>query len=296
MDRLVELARPLWTLFEPVHAVTYFAPEARAAFEEVGLRGFWRGYFAGRAAPLGPVGPAPVVASFMGFAPSTVERAVPAVWSLATPEQVLRARMAGAVAALRGLWTGYDAEAVAETAVLLERSIDELDCSGRVLSAANAALDRPTDPDERVWHACTVLREHRGDGHVAALVAAGLTGCSSLVLRSGLDPEGAGLKSSRGWADEPWAAAIDRLRERGWLDSAGFATEEGRRAHAAIEAATDVAAADPWRRLSETELFRLVELLEPLAKACAAALPYPNPIGLPVPADKIRSIMASGRS
>ena len=64
------VARSMWTLFEPVHAVTYFAPEARAAFEDAGLRGFWRGYFAGRASPLGPAGAAVIRASFFNFSPA----------------------------------------------------------------------------------------------------------------------------------------------------------------------------------------------------------------------------------
>ncbi len=67
-------ARRMWTLFEPVHVVSYFAAPAKGAFEQAGLRGFWRGYFAGRAAPIGPVGAAPVIAAFFSFAPSMVDQ------------------------------------------------------------------------------------------------------------------------------------------------------------------------------------------------------------------------------
>src|SRR5580698_11546871 len=125
----------MWILFEPIHAVTYFAPEARSAFERAGLRGFWRGYFAGRAAPLGAAGAAVVTASFFNFAPAFVARAVPGVWELITPEEALRTRLAGATGALERLLPEQD---VARAADLLWRSAGELDCAGRVLAAANA--------------------------------------------------------------------------------------------------------------------------------------------------------------
>src|ERR1700749_3120679 len=119
-------ARSMWTLFEPIHAVPYFAPEARSAFERAGLRGFWRGYFAGRAAPLGTAGAAVVTASFFNFAPAFVARAVPGVWELMTPADALRVRLEGATAALRGLLAGQE-EAAAAAADLLWRAVGELD-------------------------------------------------------------------------------------------------------------------------------------------------------------------------
>ncbi len=186
MDEAARTARTMWTLFEPVHAVSYFTPEARSAFEDAGLRGFWRGYFAGRAAPLGVTGAAVVSASFYNFAPAMVARAIPGVWELTTPGEALRLRLAGAASALRRLLTGLDAE-VAAAADLLGRAAGELDCAGRVLAAANAGLPVPDDLVARLWQAATTLREHRGDGHSAALLAAGVDGCEALVLRCGLE-------------------------------------------------------------------------------------------------------------
>ncbi|MFH8366784.1 hypothetical protein [Streptomyces sp. NPDC018031] len=275
-------ARTMWTLLEPVHAVSYFAPEAHAAFEEAGLRGFWRGYFAGRAAPLGPVGPEPVVAAFFGFAPAMVARALPAVWQVTGPARAVEIRRAGAGAALRRLLAGHQEEVVRAGDTLLG-VIGGLDLAGRVLGAANAALPVPRDPLDRLWHAATVLREHRGDGHVAALVAAGLDGCETLVLRSGVDLPRGELQPYRGWTDTEWSAARDRLAERGLLDAAGAATEEGRRVLGSVERATDRAAARPWQRLGTEESRRLAVLLAPLAHACGTALRFPNPIGLPKP-------------
>src|SRR3954447_14120284 len=97
------LARRVWMALEPIHAVTYFAPESRAAYEAVGLRGFWRGYFAGRTAPLGPVDAPPATALLFVFAPGMVARALPDVWTRATPDRALAARTDGAVGALERL-------------------------------------------------------------------------------------------------------------------------------------------------------------------------------------------------
>lgn len=277
-------ARALWALIEPVHAVTYFAPQARAAFEKAGLRGFWRGYFAGRAAPLGAVGPGPVTAAFFGFAPAMVARAVPDVWTRAAPEHALEARRAGAGSALAYLLSDHGPR-VAEAAALLAPVVEGLDCSGRVLAAANQALPMPRDAVDRLWHAATVLREHRGDGHVAAWVAAGLDGCETLVLRSGIDLPRTELQPHRGWSDDQWQAAHHRLVARGWLAPDGTATSKGRRAHRAVEEATDRAAARPWQALEPAAVDRLRRLLAPLARACAGALRFPNPMGLPAPAE-----------
>jgi hypothetical protein len=278
-----QTARSMWTLFEPIHAVTYFAPEARSAFERAGLRGFWRGYFAGRAAPLGPAGAAVVTASFFNFAPAFVARAVPGIWALITPEEALRTRLAGAGEALRGLLAGREPEA-ATAADLLWQVAGELDCSGRVLAAANAALlDPGLSGPARLWQAATLLREHRGDGHFAALTAADIDGCEALVLRSCLDLRREDLQPVRGWTDEAWASALSRLADRGWVSADGTLTDAGRNAHAAVEDATDRAAARPWARLDAGTTAEVVKVLTPVALACASVLPYPSPIGVPAP-------------
>jgi hypothetical protein len=279
MAAMSTLAREMWTLYEPVHAVTFFAPESRAAFEEAGLRGYWRGYFAGRAAPLGAVGPLPVVAAFHGFAPVMVERAFPDVWTRATPAAALAARAAGAVAALTRLLSGV--EGVPEAAGLLGRVAGAVDVAGRVLGAAHAALPVPEDPVGRLWHAASVLRECRGDGHIAALVAADVDGCEALAWRAGVDIAREDLQPNRGWTDDEWSAAVVRLADRGWLDASGVVTSSGLAARDAVEAATDAAAARPWQVLDDAEVARLRTLLGPIATACFAAIPPRTPIGLP---------------
>ncbi|GAA2248702.1 MULTISPECIES: SCO6745 family protein [Kitasatospora] len=281
MAEPVHPARALWWLFEPVHALTYFSPEGRAAYETAGLHGGWRGYFAGRSAPLGPVEAAPVIAAFFNFAPGMVERALPDVWQRATPEAALEARVAGASAALERVLATVKPDLIDRSVELLERAVGGLDCCGRVLAAANAALPRPEGRLARLWHATTVLREHRGDGHVAALVTEGLDGCEALVVRCALDVRREVMQPFRGWTDEEWDAATARLVERGWLNPDGTISPDGRHRHQALEAATDLAAARVWSGFHRAELDELAAALKPISTACRAELPQLNPIGLP---------------
>jgi hypothetical protein len=277
-------ARRMWQLFEPYHAITYFAPECRAAFKDAGLRGFWMGYFAGRAAPMGPVGPGVVTATFYNFAPAMVTRSVPDAWNFASATRTLDARLEGADMALsRMLRELTQSREVAEAADLAESAVRGTDPCGRPLFAANSDLSVPTEPHLRLWWAVTCLREHRGDGHVAALVHAGVDGCeahvtlvaSGAVARSTLQP-------NRGWTDEQWAQAVDRLRSRGWLDGTEGPTATGAAAREQLERDTDRMAQEPWRRLGTDRTERLAELLGPLSAAIVSSgvVPVQNPIGL----------------
>jgi hypothetical protein len=278
MADTMSAARAMWTLFEPVHDVTYFAPEALRGFTDAGLRGYWRGYFAGRAAPLGGARAAVVTASFHNFAPAFVARAIPGVWDLITPQEAIAVREAGAAASLRRLLGGREAEA-AKAADLLWRAAEDLDFAGRVLSAANSELPVSGDPLTRLWQAATLLREHRGDGHFAALAAADVDGCEAVVLRCAKDMSRDLMQPVRGWTDEQWDAAAARLLERGWIGEDATLTEAGRVVHDAVEAATDQAAERPWNRMGAAGLTEAADVLLPLSKACAAALPEVIPVG-----------------
>ncbi|MGY1783472.1 SCO6745 family protein [Geodermatophilus sp. SYSU D00698] len=286
-------ARRLWALGEPYHAVTYFADEARSAAGEAGLSGFWATYFALRAAPLGPVGPAVVTAAFYNFAPSFVARRVPGVWSAVTPEQALRVRLAAVDAVVHrvlGEWAS-SAEA-AEAAELARIAAEAVDLPGRPLAAANAAVAEPDEPHLALWQALTTLREYRGDGHNAALLGREVSGVGAHVLVAAagrVDREW--LQKARGWGDDAWAAAADELARRGWLDGSGpddvGLSAEGLAMVTAIEADTDRLALGPWRTLGDTRCDRLAELLVPLRRAVVAAGLFPdrNPIGVPPEAD-----------
>ncbi|WFG46914.1 hypothetical protein PaSha_20125 [Pseudonocardia alni] len=284
----VQAARALWAELEPVHDVVYFAPEARAAAEAAGFRGFWRGYFAMRAAPLGPVGAAPVTAAFHGFHPSMVARALPGVWSLGTPDGALAARLAGSAAALRrsgldGTGPAADSAALHRAAELAWAAAGEVDTDGRVLAAANAALPRPDGDLEALWQATTTLREHRGDGHVAVLVARGVgpVAAHHLKIAAG-ETDGEWLRTARGADPDAWAAGAEDLRARGWVDATGALTAAGADEHDEIERLTDRAAARPWAALGPERTAELAALLAPMATAVLAAgdVPVHGPVGL----------------
>jgi len=275
-------ARRMWTLFEPIHVVTYFTPEARATADALGMRGFWMGYAAQRVAPLGAASAAITTAAFFGFHPDRIGRALPDAWTLTTPAAALAARLAGADAALRRLW-GAGRAAAPEAADLAWQAAAVADCAGRVLGAANQALPRPDQPHVALWQAATTLREHRGDGHVAALVARGITPVQSHLIKAAAgESDGEVLRTGRKFDEATWAEGAATLRTDGVLTAEGRLTAAGRRLHSEIEDATDAAAAAPWRVLGEGATNRLACLLGPLAAAVleSGTLPQPNPVGL----------------
>lgn len=281
----MDAPRELWMLAEPYHAVVYFSSEARTAFETAGLRGFWRGYFAGRAAPLGPVGPGLVTALFFGFHLDFVGRALPGVWTMATPSATLEARLSGVDDALRQVGVADQAAECREAGELLRAALDGCSPAGRPMYAANAELEWPAEPHLLLWHATTLLREHRGDGHVAALAAEGVGACEAHVVRiaaDGHDPDT--IRPHRGWSEQEWALATDRLRTAGWIDASGSLTRLGRGRRDAIERRTDELASGPIERIGD-RLDHLVRLLEGIAGTVISSgtVPYPNAMGVPRP-------------
>jgi hypothetical protein len=257
------LVRRLGQLVETVHAVVYFAPEPQERYTDLGLRGYWCGYFASRAAALGVVGPELVAALFAGFAPAMVARAIPSVWSIASPHDVLDAREQGAVAALKRLLTHEHRDAVTAAAALTRVCVDELPLAGRPMAAAHAGAARSDEPLAALWHDCTVLREYRGDGHIAAVTTAGLRWPEPHLLKgASVDVR---QQEYRGWDDATWQEAAERSRR--------FSAE-------ALERQTDEMAAPAFEPLVVSDQRRLVELLTPVAAAAAVQLPYPNAMGL----------------
>ncbi|BCJ48392.1 hypothetical protein GCM10010168_76820 [Actinoplanes ianthinogenes] len=269
------LARRAWRAAEPLHGMIYFVPEAHERYAALGLS-TRAGYFASRAAALGPVGAEPVTAAFFNFNPRLVAGALPAAWDRTTPAEVLAARLAAADAALtRALGDAVHGPEVAEAAGLARRAAESAAGrpQGRVLFAAHAALPWPEQPHLVLWQAQTALREFRGDAHVAALLLAGLTGLEALVLHaaSGEVPERF-LRRSRGWSEEQWAGAVDDLRRRGLIEGdEPVLSEAGRTQRDEIEAATDRLAAPAYAVLGTEGCARLTELARPLSRAIVAA-------------------------
>jgi hypothetical protein len=254
-----------------VHAVTYFAPEARAALDGLGYRGFWMGYFAARSAPLGIAPTEVVTAIFYNFAPERVARALPAAWQIAGPEAALRARQDSAVAALRRYGLGGD-ENVGVAAELAGRAARQAPLDGRPLFAANLALTWPDDPLAALWHAATLLREQRGDTHVAVLIAAGVSGreCNVLQAAAGGVPRDY-IARTRDYDEAAWRYHEQRLAERGLLNDDGSLTPAGRELKDHIESRTDAIALSALGALSDDEVETLFRALTPITRAVVAA-------------------------
>ncbi|WP_441156364.1 SCO6745 family protein [Micromonospora sp. H33] len=269
------VVRRAWRVTEPLHGMIYFVPEAHERYAALGIAEP-AGYFASRAAALGPVGPGPVVASFFNFNPDLVARVLPAAWERATPAAVLAARLEAAGAALtRALGDAVHGPEMVEAAELARRAAESATAypEGRPLFAAHAALPWPQQPHLILWQAQTVLREFRGDGHVAALVLAGLTGLEALVLHaaSGEVPVRF-LRRTRGWNGEQWADAVERLRGRGLIEGDEPAlSDSGRAQRAWIEAATDRLATPAYAVLGADGCARLAQLTRPMSRAVVEA-------------------------
>jgi hypothetical protein len=264
------LARQAHRALEPIHTLVYFVPEGAERYGALGVTGGMRGYFASRSAALGVVPAEVVVATFYNFSPTHVAKAIPSVWDVTTPPPVLAARLEVVDSALQRL-LGDDtgSEEVAEAAALAREAAEAADVVGRPLFAAHASLTWPEPPHLQLWHAATLLREHRGDGHIAALVLAGLSGLEAALTyaATGKSMNEQLLRSTRGYSEEQWEGGKNALRARGLLDAGGALTDAGQQLRAGIEAQTDKAAAAPYEHLGADKTQRLVELAGPRAKS-----------------------------
>jgi hypothetical protein len=268
------VARRIFELTEPICLVNFFSAEPNDSMASLGFRNYWDGYFAGRSAPLGRV-PAEVVhAAFYSFTDNEVARHVPKVWDTTTPQAAHAARERGCVAALRRILGNLLEEpGLALAAELLAKASTSASTEGRVMYAGLRALPMPEEPVARLWHAANMLREHRGDGHIAALVCEQVGGTEAHVLSalaSGIYPaESFGrihhLPRAR------LAEVMNGLRDRGLLDASGRFTDAGRATKARIESLTDALAEAPYDGLEPHELDQLVDVLEPVSRRLAAA-------------------------
>jgi hypothetical protein len=250
-------ARKTWRTLEPAHGMVYFVPESAEEYGRLGITGT-AGYFGSRAAPMGAVSAEVVVSTFFNFNPELVHAAIPAVWEAATPSQLIAARFRAVDRSWRRLLGDATVESaeMARAAVLARPLAEEAarHAEGRPLAAAHAEIPWPSEPHLVLWHAQSMLREFRGDGHVALLVVHGLTGIEALVTHATAGEVPAHvLQATRGWPEEAWAAAVEALRGRGWLepgDTLQF-TASGEARRAEIEDGTDALAAAPYDVLGE---------------------------------------------
>ena len=279
------LARRMWHRLEPIHALFWYAPQVFAEAAELGydVQTRWPSYFAWRLAPLGASGSRLAASACYSFSPDMVAAYVPAAWAVASPAQVLAARERAVDQMFRALYGDLiDSPGLADAAALAREAALAAGTAGRPLAAANADLPWPGEPHLVLWHAINVLREQRGDGHIAALQAAGLDPCEALVSFAAIGAGPEEVFASRGWTAAEWSAARDRLIARGWLDAAGNATERGRDGRDEVEWRTDRMADAPWVALGPDRAERLAELTGPLLGAAVGSglLPRESTLGI----------------
>jgi helix-turn-helix protein len=261
-----QLAARLQRAMEPYQSMVYMVPEAAAEYAAIGLDAGRMGYFASRSAPMGAASAATVTAAFYSFSPALVASVIPRAWTLASVEDIIAARWRVADRALRRLLGDrVGSPEVARAAALIERAAGGLSVSGRPLFAGHTELPWPDEPHLRLWLGTSLLREYRGDGHITALTAAELSGTEAHLsfIATGRSFTPAAGQASRGWTDEQWAAAADRLRARGLLADGPelVLTTAGQRLRDEVEAMTNRLAMAPWRQLGEAgteELRRIV--------------------------------------
>ncbi|ARQ70829.1 SCO6745 family protein [Streptomyces marincola] len=280
-DSIPQIASRFQQVGNPVHLLCYFAPEADQEFTSAGLESGHMGYFAGRAAALGRASAAAVAATFYNFNPALIARHLPRAWDLASPERVIEARLTAVDRALRRVLGDEVVKSpeVAEAAGLARAAAEACSPEGRPLYAAHAGLPWPQEPHMVLWHAITLLREHRGDGHVAALVGHGLGAVAALItdVATGRSLMGAAqVRAHRDWSEQDWDTEVAALTEAGVLDASGRLTEAGALLRSRIEETTDVAAAAPYRALGAERAERLIELCAPLRDAVDASGDLPS--------------------
>ncbi|MFG2860771.1 hypothetical protein [Streptomyces sioyaensis] len=274
-----QAGRTCHAVINPFHSTHYFAPELAEEMAKAGIENRSAGYFACRGAAMGAVGPGTITATFYNFNHELVARHVPQVWTVTTPQAVLDARLRAADATLRRL-LGPEAVAspeMAEAAELALRAAEGCSRSARPLYAAHADLPVPDAPHLAYWHAATLLREHRGDGHLSALLDAGLDGLEALVTHTatGRGMSYQGVMATRGWSEEDWSAAQERLRGRGLLDAEGELTEAGVQLRKDLERATDRLDRAPYEHLGADGVARLTELASGFTTAVMEAGAFP---------------------
>ncbi|MFG3322233.1 hypothetical protein ACGF3J_29660 [Streptomyces sp. NPDC048171] len=272
-------ARRCHNTLNSLHSTHYFSPDTGRELAALGVTDPRAVNFAVRAAALGAAGAGAVTAAFYNYKYELVARHVPAVWATVTPEQALAARSRAVDATLRRLLgeAVLASAEMAEAAELALRAAEGCSRGGRPLYSAHADLPVPDAPHLAFWHAATLLREYRGDGHLAALMAADLDGLEALVTHTatgrGMAPKW--VLSTRGWTQEEWDAARERLRGRGLIDDAGELTGRGAELRDEIERETDRLDTAPYAHLGEEGVARLTELATPFARAALGAGAYP---------------------
>ena len=282
-----QIARAMFQVYEPIVLTGSGAPELQTICKQLGLSEHRMSYYAVRAAALGRVAAEVVSATFYHHTVEMVSPAIPLAWSIASPERIVAARFEAVDQALRRLLPQQiESAEIVEAVELVREAMVGCSIAGRPLFAAHAALPWPSEPHVALWHGLNLFREHRGEGHTSAVMAARLTPEQTAPLLIAATGEARDGRSWR-WPDDVWNQAVDELQERGWLDDAGVLTDEGLAARTRIEDETDGLALGPWFQLGKERTHRLWTLLRDLLQVILDQNGLPRlrtPIGLSWPA------------
>jgi len=282
-----QIARAMFQVYEPIVLTGSGAPELQTICEKLGLSEHRMSYYAVRAAALGRVAAEVVSATFYHHPVEMVSRAIPIAWSIASPERIVAARFEAVDQALRRLLPQQiESAEIVEAVELVREAMIGCSIAGRPLFAAHTALPWPSEPHVALWHGLNLFREHRGEGHTSAVMAARLTPEQTAPLLIAATGEARDGRSWR-WPDDVWNQAVAELQERGWLDDAGVLTDEGLAARTRIEDETDGLALGPWLQLGKERTHRLWTLLRDLLQVILDQNGLPRlrtPIGLSWPA------------
>ena len=282
-----QIARAMFQVYEPIVLTGAGAPELQTSCKQLGLSEHRMSYYAVRAAALGRVAAEVVSATFYHHPVEMVSPAIPFAWSIASPERIVAARFEAVDQALRRLLPQQiESAEIVEAVELVREAMVGCSIAGRPLFAAHAALAWPSEPHVALWHGLNLFREHRGEGHTSAVMAARLTPEQTAPLLIAATGEARDGRSWR-WPDDVWNQAVAELQERGWLDDAGVLTDEGLAARTRIEDETDGLALGPWLQLGKERTHRLWTLLRDLLQVILDQNGLPRlrtPIGLSWPA------------
>jgi hypothetical protein len=257
------------------HRFVYFVPEAAEEYARLGVTGFG-GYFASRVAPMGAVPDEVILATFYNFSERAVSSAnIGAVWATTTPVSLQQARFRAVRRALDRVGVDMSTEQTAEARALIDPVVNGLSLAGKPLAAANMSVSVPEDQLVALWQQVTIIREWRGDVHIALLIANDIGPCECMVLQVGTGrfPLGA-AQASRQWNEQEWTQAIATLRARGWVDANGAMTPVGIEAREHLELETDRLCAAMWLPIGDVGATRLTELLNPIHAEMVAAGTY----------------------
>ncbi|MEX2533857.1 MAG: hypothetical protein WD360_07830 [Nitriliruptoraceae bacterium] len=256
-------ARRLFGRLEAIHTIAYFAPHVLDTQQRHGFTDRSVGYVAARSSALGQVPAEVVTALFYSFSHRAIARAIPHAYSIAEPSATLAMMSTAVREVLEPLFA--DVPDLMEVADAAYDAAALHPLIGAPLGAAWASVAVSDNPALKLWQAATIIREVRGDTHIALLMANGLDGVEAHLTTRGDTPK---LREIIGQqrliTDDEFDQAVARLQARGLLETDGSLSAEGETLRAKIEHDTDQLLARPWQAFGDVRADALIAQLDPL--------------------------------